>query len=258
MSEQRPDQPDYTSYAPFYDYFELGGQEESEDINIFLDELFKLNGIKSVLDFACGTGAQAVGLARAGYQVTAADLNEEMLEIARKKAAGMKIEFVNADMRTAELGRHDAVICLFNAIGHLSHDECRAFFKRAYNHLNPQGIFVTDIINFTAMTSKAFAHYRRLRREAIIDGMLVQHSRRCSLHSKSRQLKIASITRAQDGTHKPTEIVDDWQMQLYDNIEMREMLQEAGFSEIGLFSGAGCAFSPTNSENILAIGQKQP
>jgi cyclopropane fatty-acyl-phospholipid synthase-like methyltransferase len=249
-------QPDYASYARFYDYFELAGHEESEELNLFLDELFDMNNIESVLDFACGTGAQAVGLARAGYRVTAADLSPEMLKIARKKAKGLKIKFIEADMRSADLGAHDAAICIFNAIGHLTSDECRAFFANAIEHLNPKGIFVTDILNYRAMQGKGLAQYRRMRREAVIDDLLVQHSRKCTLLKADRQLLIESITRWQDGIHAPQEVIGDWQMQLYDSDELHEMLKAAGFKEISFFAAAGCEFDETASENILAICQK--
>mgnify|MGYP001159231485 FL=1 len=249
-------QPDYAAYARFYDYFELAGHEESEELNLFLDELFDMNNIESVVDFACGTGAQAIGLARAGYRVTAADLNSEMLKLARKKAKGLKIKFIEADMRSADLGTHDAAICIFNAIGHLTRDECRDFFKNAINHLNPNGIFVTDILNFRAMQGKGLSQYRRMRREAVIDELLVQHSRKCTLLKADRQLRIESITRWQDGVHAPQEIIDDWQMQLYDSKELHEMLKAAGFREVSFFAAAGCEFDETTSENILAICQK--
>ncbi|PKL50749.1 MAG: hypothetical protein CVV42_01740 [Candidatus Riflebacteria bacterium HGW-Riflebacteria-2] len=249
-------QPDYASYARFYDYFELAGQDESEELNLFLDELFDINGIESIVDFACGTGAQATGLARLGYQVTAADLNAEMLKIAKKKAKGLKVRFVKTDMRNARLGEHDAAICIFNAIGHLTRHECCAFFENARKHLNPNGIFVTDILNFRAMQGKAMAQYRRMRREAVIDDLLVQHSRTCSLLKEDRQLCIESITRWQDGIHAPQEIIDDWQMQLYDSDELQDMLTTAGFSEISFFAAAGCEFDDETSENIMAICQK--
>ena len=253
---QKMKQPDYAAYARFYDYFELAGCEESEELNIFLDELFRMNSIKTVVDFACGTGAQAVGLARSGYKVTAADLSAEMLKIARKKATGLPVKFVTADMRVAELGCHDAAICIFNAIGHLTREECADFFVRARNHLNPQGVFVADILNFKAMSGKAFAQYRRMRREAIIDGLLVQHVRNCTLLKESRQLKIESLTRSQDGKNTPREIRDDWQMQLYDSDELYTLLKSAGFSEINFFGPVGCEFDSETSDSILAICQK--
>lgn len=51
------------------------------------------------LDIGCGTGTQAVYLARQGWQVTGVELLEQPLERARARAAaaGVGVEFVKAD-----------------------------------------------------------------------------------------------------------------------------------------------------------------
>jgi 2-polyprenyl-3-methyl-5-hydroxy-6-metoxy-1,4-benzoquinol methylase len=41
-----------------------------------LEDHFAQHGVTSVLDFACGTGAQAIPLAQKGYRVTACDINQ--------------------------------------------------------------------------------------------------------------------------------------------------------------------------------------
>jgi len=250
-------QPDYDSYARFYDYFELAGNEESEELNIFLDELFRINEVKSVIDLACGTGAQSIGLARKGYIVTASDLSSEMLAMAAQKAGKKaKIKFIQADMRDKLNGNFDAALCIFNAIGHLTSAECRSFFKLVHNHLNPNGIFVFDILNFCAMQAGGFKQFKKLRKEAVIDGMLVQHVRSCKLDKKNRQVQVDSLTRWQDGVNPPGELNDNWQMQIYDSDELKEMLADAGFSETVFFGATGTEFEPLQSETILAISQR--
>lgn len=249
-------QPDYSSYARFYDHFELAGREESEELNVFLDELFSINGVKSIVDFACGTGAQSIGLARAGYQVTACDLNPQMLEIAARKAGKLKLNFITGNMRDCDYGRFDAAICIFNAIGHLQPDDCRVFFANAIKHLNPGGLFVVDILNFAAMQGGAFKEYKYMSREALIDNMLVHHVRDCTLDSRRRQISVKSVTRWQDGFNAPGEIREDWQMQTYDGKELQEMLTSAGFTEVNLFGLTGTEFDPVESDSILAVCQK--
>lgn len=249
-------QPDYSAYARFYDYFELAGREESEELNVFLDELFRINKVSSVVDFACGTGAQSIGLAKAGYKVTASDLNQEMLKIAARKAGKTKIKFVNADMRTGILGNFGAAICIFNAIGHLSRPDCRLFFENAFKQLNQGGLLVVDILNFSAMAAGIFKEYKYMSREAIIDGMLVHHVRNCSFSRVRRQIRVKSVTRWQDGFNPPAEMHEDWQMQIYDADELQEMLHAAGFAEINLFGLTGTEFSAEKTDSILAICQK--
>ncbi|NCB37689.1 MAG: class I SAM-dependent methyltransferase [Erysipelotrichia bacterium] len=250
-------QPDYSGYARFYDYFELAGREESEELNVFLDDLFRINGVKSILDFACGTGAQSIGLAKLGYDVTAADLNRQMLNIAIQKAKNIELKFLESDMCTARHGTFDAAICIFNAIGHLDRENCQKFFVNALEHLNPGGIFVTDILNFCAMNGGAFKQYKYMSREALIDGMLVHHVRNCKLDKSNRRISVKSQTRWQNGVGKPGEIQDNWQMQLYDAEELQKMLSDAGFAEIVLFGPTGCEFDKLTSDSILAVCQKK-
>src|SRR5262245_48982446 len=53
----------------------------------------------AVLDLGCGPGRHSAVLARKGFSVTAVDRSAFLLEKAREHAAGLPIEFVQADMR---------------------------------------------------------------------------------------------------------------------------------------------------------------
>ena len=73
---------DYAKLAEFYDSLEFSKSDSGT--NNFLNEFFKKNKIKSVLDITCGTGAQAIFLDKKGYDVTASDLNNDELTYAWK------------------------------------------------------------------------------------------------------------------------------------------------------------------------------
>ncbi len=249
-------QPNYENYAFFYDQFELAGYGESEGFNQFLEELFHSNLVKTVLDFSCGTGAQAIGLARRGFKVTASDLSSAMLDYAKKKAGKLDIEFVNADMRTAKLGKFDAAISIFNSIGHLSKKDCSIFLKNACDHLIPGGIFVTDIFNFKAMQNGAFDDYKDLSRQVEIEGKLVHHVRHCDLDEETKTITTISRTYSQDGVNDPQIVEDKWEMQIYNPEEIYEMLESAGFSEIKIFGPYAEEFNPLESETMLIFCQK--
>lgn len=72
--------------------------EPSKELTRALDQ--KLIEPCRVLELGCGTGTNAIFLARAGFSVTAVDLSEEALRQARSKAeaAGVDIEFIQADV----------------------------------------------------------------------------------------------------------------------------------------------------------------
>lgn len=65
----------------------------------------KLPG-KTALEIGCGTGINAIELARRGYAVTAVDLVEQAVQVARKRAGEAKvtIDFRVADVLKDDLG----------------------------------------------------------------------------------------------------------------------------------------------------------
>ena len=63
----------------------------------------KLTG-RTTLEIGCGTGTNAVELARRGFQVTAVDLVDQAIETARSRARAAK---VTVDFRVADVLRDD-------------------------------------------------------------------------------------------------------------------------------------------------------
>ncbi len=250
-------QPDYTTFAKFYDYFELEGTTETEELNTFLTEIFKKNKVKNVLDFACGTGAQSIGLARNGFNITASDLDEAMLKIASKKARKekLKITFKQGNMKSAKYGTFDAAICIFNAIGHLTRLDCSKFFQNAYKSLNNSGIFVFDILNFTALKTDIFELYKHTNEEAEIDGWLVKRVRDCSLNRRLRQITIKSYTAWNNTIHFDS-LIENWQMQIYKKDELVKMLEYAGFTKFEFYDQNGAPFKEDTSGSIMVVCYK--
>lgn len=56
----------FDTAAQYYDLFELKSQPMYVNIMKILEDHFAQHGVTSVLDFACGTGAQAIPLAQKG------------------------------------------------------------------------------------------------------------------------------------------------------------------------------------------------
>lgn len=82
----------------------------------------------AVLDCACGIGTQALGLARAGYDVEGTDVSKAAVERATREAVlrNLDIKFRVDDMRqlaTCNAQQYGAVIAFDNAIPHLDSDE---------------------------------------------------------------------------------------------------------------------------------------
>lgn len=67
------------------------GEESPDSVNRYIEKILKKYQAKTVLDFACGTGAQVFWLAKRGFAVVGVDISQGMLEIAKKTAKKEKM-----------------------------------------------------------------------------------------------------------------------------------------------------------------------
>ena len=68
------------------------------------------------LDLACGTGRNALFLAKKGYEVTAIDISPQAIALAEQRAGeeGLKINWIVADLDTYPIqGRYDLIVISF-------------------------------------------------------------------------------------------------------------------------------------------------
>jgi glycine/sarcosine N-methyltransferase len=118
---------------------------------------------KKVLDVACGAGGYSLEIARAGFDVTAVDLDAEMVSRAQQKAAkeNLKMGVYQCDMkdlkRTLSMKNRqagiedefDRVFCIGNSLVHLgSLQEIQGVLNQMAALLAKQGVLLLQIINF--------------------------------------------------------------------------------------------------------------
>ncbi len=110
-----------------------------------LHELFeeRAPGAKTLLDVACGTGLH-LALLQEWYEVEGADLDPNMLEVARERLPDVPLH--EADMVTLDLGREfDLVTCLFSSIAYVVtverlHEASAALAR----HVAPGGVLILE------------------------------------------------------------------------------------------------------------------
>jgi SAM-dependent methyltransferase len=146
--------PIYHQYAAIYD---LIGQDAFGRLlaERSLAELPAVPG--HVLDLACGSGAAALVFAAAGSRVTGVDRSDQMLNLARHKAAtvGLSLNFVQSDLRhlAALIGspelppaRFDLATCFFDSLNYLTADgDLERVFEAVAALLCPGGRLRFDI-----------------------------------------------------------------------------------------------------------------
>jgi len=111
----------------------------------------------AVLDASCGIGTQAIGLAQAGFMVTATDISPASVERCAREAAarGLVLTTAVADIRLLDVagaGGFAAAVSFDNALAHLLDDAGLAAGCAALRHvLRPGGLLLASIRDYDAV-----------------------------------------------------------------------------------------------------------
>jgi SAM-dependent methyltransferase len=129
--------------AALWHDLECGDYEE--DLRVW--RLLAAEAGGEVLDVGAGTGRVTLDLARRGVAVVALDVEAELLEALRRRAAGLPVETLVADARSFALGRSVSLVVVpMQTLQLLGGREGRAAFLRcALAHLRPGGIVAAAV-----------------------------------------------------------------------------------------------------------------
>lgn len=136
---------EYQQKPEYFDAHNVNDSTESK--NAFIEQLLKVQNVKTVLDMTCGTGSQVFYLARRGYEVTGSDFSPTLLEQARRKAAAADLDFEKA-------------------------------LRNIQANLEEGGVYVFDIFNLQAMRDDVIAGFSMDLESVVDDAKIrnVQHS----------------------------------------------------------------------------------
>jgi SAM-dependent methyltransferase len=133
-------------------YYDLIHSELTEDIKFLLRIAKPING--RLLELGSGTGRLVIPLARAGHKVTGIDLSDEMMAIARRKAADLRetvqnrITFIEGNMIGLKLAqKFELAIYGHNTFMHIGRFDIDRALKNARSHLVGPGTLLIDVDN---------------------------------------------------------------------------------------------------------------
>jgi ubiquinone/menaquinone biosynthesis C-methylase UbiE len=246
-------------YGKFSQYFDANNfAEDTEVNNALIEKLLREHSVQTVLDLTCGTGSQVFYLINHGYECTGADVSPMLLEIAREKATtkNLNIDFIDGDMRTLKVKKFDAVITIFNAIGHLIKGDFMKAIQNVRENLNDGGIYIFDILNLEAMTDEVVANLAYFKHKKIASTQLL--STQCSIiDRKNGILTSYDNYMIQKNAEKPERFYNEFSLQIYTKRELQEILSENGFEVIEQCGMDGQEFLHEKSLSILTVAQKQ-
>ena len=137
-------------------------------------------GTARLLDLGCGTGLELEPIfARfPALRVTGVDLTTAMLDRLRAKFPDRALTLIRGSYVGMDFGRacYDAAVS-FETLHHLEPEEKGALYRRVWEALTPEGVYVEcDYIAATAEEEAALrAEHRRLRMEAGAGGDTLYH-----------------------------------------------------------------------------------
>lgn len=223
----------------------------------FFERLFGKQGVKRVLDAACGTGHHALALARRGFHVAGADLSASMIERARQNAAnaGLDVAFFVAGLgELARLGQtFDAVLCLGNSLPHLlSAAEVAAALADFAAVLRPGGLLVIQNRNLDRVWAERERFMApQVHREGDQEWVFVRFY---DFHPKTLTFNMVRLRRDHGGWQQ------DVQATALRPIFQRDLglgLAEAGFSQVTFYGDYQRApFDAEESGDLIAVAQK--
>ena len=120
---------------------------------------------KTWLDISCGTGSMALRLAQRGISMTAVDLSQDMVDIAREKAVQEKLQIdfgVGNMIDYSSTKAFDVIINLHDGLNYLlDKSDIELFLKNTFTLLKPDGILLFDVIT-PLLCQTHFRGYREI------------------------------------------------------------------------------------------------
>ncbi|MGH2665136.1 class I SAM-dependent methyltransferase [Flavobacterium sp.] len=108
-----------------------------------LTEILSENQATTILEVNCGTGEDAIWLARQNYKVTATDISSAMIAVAKNKINLENLIFREADINNLPFPfldqKFDMIFSNFGGLNCLSKTELRQFFKNSSELLTEKG-----------------------------------------------------------------------------------------------------------------------
>jgi SAM-dependent methyltransferase len=205
---------------------------------------------KQILDIGCATGELAIQLAQNGAFVTGIDLNEDLLKQAngccdptvRIQSAdslerGSETATPNPQFQTGNMlelktdfqpGQFDTVLCFGNTLVHLQTPALvQQMLDGVFTVLKPGGHFLLQILNYDYILSETVSEL------PVIDTWNIRFIRKYIFSENSSLISFQTelLIKSEDKTIK-----NETPLLALQSRQLTELLQNASFSEIELFS----------------------
>ena len=222
---------------------------------------------QSVLEVACGTGRVTLRLAQEGVNIVGADLDEEMLNVARRKSEGMSnVRWVQGDMRTLDLGQTFGLIIV---PGHsfqfmlTPEDQVKALetFKC---HMAPGGILVVhldhqDVDWLGDLMGDLGGKFKKTK--DLTDPQTGRFMRKSNAWAYERSTQTATVVSKWEEIGEDGSVLETWErkpmaLHCVFRFEMEHLLARTGFEENVVYGDFFKNSLNENSSDMIWVAKK--
>lgn len=224
--------------GPIYSWMSGSAFEAREQNRSVFDKL-GIAGPGLAVDLGCGNGAQAIPLALLGFDVTAVDFCEVLLDELAAELDSLPIKIVHEDIETFDgpaAGSLDLATCMGDTLPHLaSIEEAELLIRKVATWLRPGGLFVVSYRDYFSSELSGEKRFIPVRQE--FDRLLT-----CFLEYSREMVTVYDIINRRSGDgwvqevscYKKTRIDPRW---------LEASAHENGLSVLSQFDRRGMLFA---------------
>ena len=205
---------------------------------------------RAVLDQACGPGRYSIPFANRGFQVTGIDRTRYFLNRGRTRAraARARVEWVRADMRDfVRPESFDLALNMFTSFGYFAKDADNfKVLQNLHASLRPRGVCVMEL-----MGKEVLARIWQPTSVQEIGGTKLLNRRRIQGDWDRVWNEWTLIRGARAARYT-------FDLALYSGRELRDLLGEAGFSEVRLYGSLDGAPYGIDAKRLVVVARKAP
>jgi SAM-dependent methyltransferase len=243
----------YEKLSYFYDLLMQG--VDYEGWVDYVEEILKHFQGKacSVVDLACGTGNSTLPWSKRGYLTFGVDLSDEMLAIARQKAAvqGSVITYLQQDLCSMELPEEvDLAVCFQDGLNYiLNLQELGQAFQAVFNNLKSGGFFIFDLNYLPRIISQN-------------EEFLLAQDDWYSFVWRSRYLKAENLWeifitgKVKDNKGQIEHFSEIHRERIYEEDEVWSLLTSRGFTVLGNYQAFSFSLPHKHTPRVVYIAQK--
>lgn len=225
-------------------YYDLIFDEDTDVEADFLETMMAEYGITRtgrILEPACGSGRLVIELARRGYEVAGFDLNENMLEFARRRLAqeDLTAELWTDPMQSFRTPRtYDLAHCLVSTFKYLqSEKDAVATIEGVAACLEPGGLFVLGV-HLTDYNNTDYDHERWVVER---DGVrVVSNTRTWPADQTQRTERLRNRLKIVEDGRDEKMLETHWDFRTYDAAQLASLLAKVASLEPIAFHDFNC------------------